>query len=366
MKKGLLLFVLMVVLALFGCANVEVNLKTKDLSSDSRKEDVAKSDTVMITDDCGRSVNVPEDIESVVPSGPLAQMVLYSLAPEKMVALASKWQDNAKEFIPQEYYDLPVLGTLYGSADLNVEELASTNPQLILDIGEGKKSIAEDMDDLQNQTRIPSVHVEATLRTMPDAYRKLGQLLGKEDKAEELAAFCEKILSQTDSLMEAVGENKVTSLYILGEEGLNVLANGSFHAEIIDLLTDNVAVVDNPAGKGTGNEATIEQVALWNPEYIIFAPESIYGDVKTLDTWKELDAVSENKYIEVPGKPYNWMGNPPSVQRYLGMIWLASELYPEYCEYDAKSEIIEYYMLFYDYELSDEQYEELMINSRLK
>ena len=46
-------------------------------------------------------------------------------------------------------------------------------------------------------------------------------------------------------------------------------------------------------------------------------------------------------------------GSPPSVQRYLGMIWLPVVLYPEYCDYDVKAEILEYYRLFYGCELSD-------------
>ena len=34
---------------------------------------------------------------------------------------------------------------------------------------------------------------------------------------------------------------------------LNVLAKDSYHSELVDLLTENVAVVDNPSSKGSGN-----------------------------------------------------------------------------------------------------------------
>jgi hypothetical protein len=45
------------------------------------------------------------------------------------------------------------------------------------------------------------------------------------------------------------------------------------------------------------------------------------------------------------------------------MIWLPVVLYPEYCDYDVKAEILEYYRLFYGCELSDAQYEALTANA---
>lgn len=317
---------------------------------------------------CGQPAadTIPDDISRIVPSGPLAQIVLFAIAPEMFVGLASQWDDTAEGIIPEEYYDLPYLGQLYASADLNIEELAAAAPQLIIDIGEKKDSTTEDMENLQTQTNIPAIFISATLETMPETYRTLGKLLGKEEKGEELAQFCERVYDRTLSIMEKVGENKVNVLLIGGEEGLNVIANGSYHAELLDMLTNNIAVVDNPSSKGLGNSVDMEQIALWNPEFMIFMPESIYDTVATKNTWSELTAISSGNYVEVPEGPHNWMGMPPSVQRYLGMIWLTAVLYPEYCDYNVKEEVLEYYKLFYNCELTDAQYEALTQNAFLK
>ena len=326
-------------------------------------EGEAAPETMTITDDCGRTVEIPGEISRIVPTGGLAQIALFALAPDLFVGLANEWSDAAGPYIDSVYHDLPVIGTLYGSADLNLEELAVTDPQLIIDLGEAKKTIVEDMDTMQEQTSIPSIHIEASLSTMADAYRKLGTILGREEKAEELAAFCEKVYARTVDIARKAGDGKVSALYIVGSEGLNVIANGSFHAEVIDLLTDNAAVVDNPAGKGTGNEVTMEQIALWDPDFILFGPESIYEDVAGRETWKDMKAIASGNYVEIPYGPDNWMGMPPSVQRYLGMIWLTSVLYPDLCDYDVKAEITEAYRLFYGCELSDGQYAELTKNA---
>lgn len=194
----------------------------------------------------------------------------------------------------------------------------------------------------------------------------LAQIILYAITPEELAAFCERVYDRTLSIMEKVGDNKVKGIFVVGEDGLSVLAKSSYQAETFDLLVDNAAVVDNPVSKGSGNEVTMEQISLWNPDFVLFGPMSIYDTVKEDDSWKQIQAVAMNHYIEVPEGPHNWMGSPPAVQQYLGLIWLTAELYPEYCDYDVKEEIMEYYRLFYHCELTEEQYNALTEKAFLK
>lgn len=308
------------------------------------------------TDSAGREVAVPGTLTRIVPSSSMSQAVLFAIAPDMLVGLASRWSDSAVGIIDEAYLDLPYFGSLYASADLNVEELALTGPQLIVDIGEAKDSVAEDLDTLQEQTGIPAVYISASLAGMPETYRTLGALLGREERGEALAQFCERVYERTCSIMDQVGENKVRALYVMGEEGLNVVARGSYHAEVLDLLTDNAAAVDSPTSKGTGNEVTMEQIMLWDPAFVLFAPDSIYDTVTQTQPWNQVDAIVKGAYGKVPGAPMNWMGMPPSVQRYLGLIWLPAELYPEYCGYDVKGEIMEFYQLFFGCTLTEAQY----------
>ena len=309
------------------------------------------------TDDAGRQVEVAGEIEGIVPTAAMSQAILLAIAPDLLVGLASRIPDSARGILDEELFDLPCFGSLSSGATLNVEELAAVGPQLIIDAGEEKKSTAEDMDTLQQQTGIPAVFISTSLETMPDTFRTLGKLLGREERGEVLARFCERVYSRTVSIMEQVGENRVECLYVLGEEGLNVIAAGSYHAEVLDMLTENLAVVDNPVGKGAGNQVTMEQIALWDPAFVIFAPDSIYDSVEEMDAWSHVEAIRSGRFVLVPDNPLNWMSMPPSVQRYLGLIWLPTVLYPEYCDYDARAEIMEYYELFYGCALTGEQYE---------
>ena len=107
----------------------------------------------------------------------------------------------------------------------------------------------------------------------------------------------------------------------------------------------------------------MEQILKWNPDVILFAPGSIYATVGEDSAWQGVTAIKEGRYYEVPNGPYNWMGFPPSVQRMLGMMWMAKLLYPDAADYDLQAEVTEYFKLFYHTDLTDEAYNALVANS---
>ena len=322
-----------------------------------------ESETIAFTDSAGRTVEIPTVITKISPSGSLAQMFLLAIAPDLLCTIASEYPESSAEYIPAGVMGLPVVGQFYGSADLNLEEIAAIGPEIVIDIGEPKDTIVEDMDSIGEAIAVPAIHITATLDSTPEAFRTLGKILGREEKGEELAAFCEKALASADSVMSAVGDDKVSALYCMGDAGLNVLAATSFHAEVLDKLTDNAAKVDAPSSKGSGNEVDLEQISLWDPGVILFGPGSVYGTVTEDETWNQLTAIQNGDYYEVPFGPYNWMGMPPSINRYLGMLWLLTILYPDNVDFDLYTEVAEYYDLFYGYDLTMEKYDELTANS---
>ena len=326
------------------------------------RETAEPVETRLFTDSAGRRVEVPVTIDRIAVSGPLAQMYLFALCPDRLAGISSGWSDEALLYIDDKYADLPEIGHLYGSkGDLNVETLMDIGAQIIIDVGESKESIREDMDDLEEQTGIPAVHITATLKTAGEAFRMLGDLLSLPDEAEELASFCERVCARSERIASSV--DKVPLLYLDGDLGQNVMAKGSFHSEVVDLLSDNLADVGSASGKGLGNEVDMEQILTWDPEVILFAPQSYFDYVDEDSAWEEIAAVRNDRYYEVPFGPYNWMGTPPSCQRYLGMMWMESLLYPEACDYDLREEVRAYYRLFYHTDLTDELYDGLVADS---
>ena len=354
--KRLLALVLALVmsLSLFACGQKQ----QKDKTDDGTQTETTR----VFTDSCGREVTVPADIQKVAVSGPLAQMVVFAIAPDKMVGVANAWDESAKAYFDAKYLELPLLGQLYGGkGELNLETLLAVEPDVVIDVGEPKDSMAEDLDALQEQTGIPFVHIDAYLASMDDTYAMLGDLLAMPNEAQGLADYCRYAYDKVKAIADSV--EKVNLLYVTGEEGLNVIARGSYHAEVIDMLCNNLAVVDEPSSKGTGNEVDMEQILNWNPDAVIFAPGSIYSTVADNENWQTIPAIRDGRYYEVPMGPYNWMGFPPSVQRILGMQWMAKVLYPDAADYDMYETTQTYFQLFYHCDLTAEQYAALTAHS---
>lgn len=320
------------------------------------KEDTGK--TTVFTDDAGREVKIPENIDSVATLGTTGQIMMLPLAPEMMVGINAPVEINAGEYLSEDYSSLPVIGQYYGQRNLNIEELAQSGADVIIDLGDTKENVVSDMDEIQTQTGIPTIHINATLKTSPDAFRTLGKLLGKEDRAGELAQCCSSIYEKTSAVLDKVGDKKLTVLSCSGSDGFTVTEKDSSHSEILDMVGINVA-----DSSGNGGIADIEQIHIWDPDVILFLPDSIYSSVGELPEWNALRAVKMERYYEVPAGPYCWNGYPPTVNRYLGLLWMTAEFYPDECDYDLQKEITEYYNVFYGCELTDKQYDKLMANS---
>ena len=319
-------------------------------------------ETRCFTDSCGRAVEVPVQITKVAVSGTMAQMLVFALAPDTLAGVAGKWDESAMDYLDTKYYSLPVLGHLYGGkGELNLETLLASGAQVVIDVGEAKDGIADDLDRLSAQTGIPFIHIAMTTGAMGDAFRALGALLGMETEAEELAAYCERVYVRAKEIAASV--EQVSILYCLGDNGLSVIAKDSYQSELIDLLAGNCAVIDSASAKGTGSEVDMEQLLLWDPDVILFAPDSIYDTVADDPVWRQLTAIREGRYYEVPFGPYNFMGFPPSVQRLAGMLWLPKLLYGDAAPYDLQSELTEFYGRFYHCSLTGGQYHALIKNS---
>lgn len=358
-KKSLSIFLaaVMTLGLLVGCSQQAANTESTATPT------AVSSETREFVDSAGRKVQIPVQIDRIAPSGSLAQIMLFALCPDKLVGLSGKWSADASGYLAEKYLKLPVFGQFYGTSDLNKEALAAANPQLIIDIGEKKSSIVEDMDSIQDQLGIPVVFIEASLEKSSACFQTLGDLLGVKDDAKVLSDYCSQVYTTTVDKMKQIGDQKVRLLYCLGEKGTNVIGKGSYHAEILDLLGDNVAVIDNPSSKGTGNEVSAEQITQWDPDVVIFAPDSIYDTAAGDSAWAQLKAIKNKNYYKSPGSPYCWMGFPPSVNRYMGMIWLSELLYPDQFSYDLKAETVKFYKLFYHCDLTDAQYDALVKGS---
>jgi iron complex transport system substrate-binding protein len=319
-------------------------------------------DAFWFTDSAGRRVALPTDITRVSPSGAYAQIMLTTLCPNKLCSLSSRFSNTQARYLGEHLATLPVLGRYYGkNADMNYEEIIRTDPDVIIDIGEEKTDIANDMDGLQRQTGLPVIFIEATLPHMDVAYEMLGEATTTREAASALSAYAAEVLTLAAARREEVAARGLKLLYSGGEFGLDVVAKGSVHSGAIDALgADNVAVLSET----NSTLVSIEQVMLWAPDVLLLSPaEGYFLDIFDDGTWAEVPAVADERVYEVPAAPYEWLNKPPSVQTLLGLLWLGNLLYPDIYDIDIVAEAQRFYSLFWHYDLSAAEAQELVANS---
>ena len=316
---------------------------------------------VPFTDSLGREFDLPDNLDRIVPSGNLAQLVLYSVAPERIVGWSSQLSGSAKEYFVQDVVNLPVFGTFYGKkANLNKEALMSAAPDVVIDMGEIKgtnEEMTKELDDLQRDVMIPVIFIEAYLDNTPEVFRTLGTLLDEEEKCEELALFAEDALKMAENARKNITD-PVTVYYSSSEDGLDAIAEGNFHGEVIEKVGAKNVV---PSSFGSSsNKVSIEQLFIWDPEVIILTSPEAYDEVTTSRTWRHLSAVKNDRVYLMPSEPYPFIDNPPATNRVIGIYWLGNLLYPELYPIDIVDKTIEFYSLYYNHELSREDAERIL------
>ncbi len=358
---------------LAGCSG------TDKAATESSNNDAAQTETVdlmadrTITDDAGREVTIPGigALQKIYYTGAPGQIFCFTLAPELAAGTTMEFSDAELAYLPEGTGDLPYLGTLSGGKELNPEAIMAEGVQVIFSVTTGKPgdSDVSSADDLQNQTGIPVVVLDGTLDATPTTYRTLGALLGKEDQAEKLASYCETALDNVDKAVATVPEDQRVRLYYAeGSEGLQTEPKGSTHSLAFDRAgADNVAQ-DVEAQKGKGmSPVSLEQVLTWNPQVIIAWDDVARGGadelIRTDANWSTIDAVKDGKVYTMPNVPFSWCDRPPSVNRILGIQWIANTLYPDAYDVDMVEVTKEFYSLFYHANVTDEQAREILGNS---
>lgn len=334
--------------------------------SEEQTETQETGETREITDMAGRKVTVPaaEDIESVFSTGPVAAIFMYMVAPDKLLGWNYELNDVEKSIILEKYHDLPNFGM--GDA-INYEAVIAANPIIALNCGKINDAMVSDCDTLSKSLGIPVIAVDNELNNSAEAFRFMGELLGVEDHAEELAEYSEKIFTDIASLADIPEDEKVSVYFGNGEDSLETAPRGSQHAQILDAV--NVTnVADLELGDGSRVQISAEQLLAWNPDVIVVNGEpkadksgnSAAEDILSNPDYASLKAVQDNKVYGTPNAPFSWVDRPAGPNRLIGMRWLSAVVYPEYIKCDVNEEIREFFNLFYHVDLSDEQLENVL------
>ena len=362
---ALLLCFVMTVTLFAGYSEIKA-ASEETTQSEEQTETQETGETREITDMAGRKVTVPaaEDIESVFSTGPVAAIFMYMVAPDKLLGWNYELNNVEKSIILEKYHDLPNFGM--GDA-ISYEAVIAANPTIALNCGKINDAMVSDCDALSESLGIPVIAVDNELNNSAEAFRFMGELLGVEDHAEELAEYSEKIFTDIAALADIPEDEKVSVYFGNGEDSLETAPRGSQHAQILDAV--NVTnVADLELGDGSRVQISAEQLLAWDPDVIVVNGEpkadksgsSAAEDILNNPDYASLKAVQDNKVYGTPNAPFSWVDRPAGPNRLIGMRWLSAVVYPEYIKCDVNEEIREFFNLFYHVDLSDEQLENVL------
>ena len=314
-----------------------------------------------ITDSAGRVVEIPDDVTTVFAAGPPAAILLYIMKPEAMTGWPRALRPEERAYIAAPYRDLPETGRLTGrGGEANLERVLQIAPDLILDFGSVRDTYVDLADRVQDQTGIPYILIDGRFENTPAALRLLGEALGVPERGEALAEDVEATFARIDAILEDVPEVDRPRVYLArGPEGLETGMKGSINTEIIERAGGRNVADDGGATRGLV-QASMEQVIVANPDTIVTWDPNFFGKVFDEPLWQGIDAIEDGRVYLSPTAPFGWIDRPPSLNRMMGLIWMAGLLYPDRWEGDLRAETRAFYDLYYHVDLSDEELERLL------
>ncbi|WP_347488554.1 ABC transporter substrate-binding protein [Desulfoscipio sp. XC116] len=357
----------------FICLLLFLSIITTACQGDSgNREGVPQAGMRVVTDMAGRRVEIPAQVKQVYSTGQPGVVALYTIDPELLLGWCIKLSPEEAEYIAPQYLGLPVLGLMQGSGDTaNREEIMRRSPDLILMMTYLDQNTIADADALQKRMGIPVVLADIVLNKIPEAYRFLGDILSRPERAELLANYSEDVLAEAVKQAALIPEAERLSVYYAqGSDGLQTAPRGSSHSEVIDIVGGE-NIVTLPAKTDGRLTVNMEQVLLWNPEVIIASYSVGHAGVKSdgsffdilsggEEAWNSVAAVQNDRVFCAPCYPYNWLDMPPGANRLIGIPWMGNLLYPDYFALDMREEIREFYRLFYHQALTAGQIDALL------
>ncbi len=345
------------------------------------EESVAEAEAIVaetrtIVDHLGNEVVIPAEINTIVTTSITPMPSVYCMfagSAERLIGMSPSSKAAAENSLLAEIMPeiCDVSTDFMTGGEVNVEELLAMNPDIVF--------VNASQEEEYNKLAAAGLTVIAvsttewgsdSVETFEGWITLLGEVLGEEDKAAGITEYGREVYNMIQERVATVEESeraRIMFLYNYKNGTIKTSGNnhfGQYWAEASGAI--NVAQ-DHDA---RGLEINMEQIYEWDPDMIFitnFVPylaEDLYNNAGCEGhDWSVVRAVQEENVYKCPLGVYRWY--PPSSDTPLMLLWLAQTIYPELFEdIDLEQEMKEYYMNFYNIELTDEDIEKIFNPTR--
>ena len=296
-----------------------------------------------------------QTIEKVLSAGNPSDVLLLSVAPQKMVGLAGfNMASQGGKLFPAEQKALPTIGKIAGKGStLSAEKIVALQPNLIIDVGNVTPNYIDQAKRTFAQTGVPYLLLDGRLSATPNTLRELGKWLGVEPLTEQQVQYAEETLKSAVDFSAVLQQ---TAYLARSADGLQTGQKGSIHTEAMELVGLRNVVEGEHKGL---TQVSMEQLLLWNPDIILTQYAEFFQTIKNNPQWSQLSAVKNQRVFFIPNQPFGWLDSPPSLNRLLGVRWL-QHLLSNKPMVDFAPEVQHFYKLFYHIDLTTAQAEQLL------
>lgn len=122
------------------------------------------------------AVALAANVERVYAAGPPASVLVFAIAPEKLVGWTRAMRPSEAQFFDERYAKLPELGRLTGRGDTaNVEVVLRSKADLIVDVGSTAPSLQALARSVEERTGIRYALLDGRIESTPATLRTLGR-----------------------------------------------------------------------------------------------------------------------------------------------------------------------------------------------
>jgi iron complex transport system substrate-binding protein len=295
-------------------------------------------------------------VGKVFAAGAPAAVVVYALRPDALIGWPRAMRAEEKPYVLPSVRDLPEVGMLTGrGGSASIEIVLKAKPDLIVDFGSVRPTFRSLADAVQQRTGIPYVLVDGRFAMTPAALRSLGSMMGVGERGEALARYAESLFDRVDRTLASVPEAQRPRVYLArGPDGLETGLKGSINTEILERAGGR-NVADSGGMRRGIVRASPEQILVWNPDVIVTWDRRFHALMQSGKdrVWQGVKAVREGRVYLAPTAPFGWIDRPPSVNRLIGLGWLAGILLGDRFPFDTPKETRQFYKLFYHVDVAD-------------
>ena len=308
--------------------------------------DLLAGDLRTIIDAAGRKVTIPKNIEQVVCSGPgCLRLLTYLQSQDKIVAVDS--MEKRKSIFDARPYALanpqfkeyPLFGEFRGHD--NPELIMGLNPfpQVIF---KTYSSMGYDPAKLEQKTGIPVVVLNygdmfKYRKDFFNAMQIMGDVMDKEQRAEELIAFFKGQIKELEQRSSDVKEAEKKSCFVggiafKGPHGFQ--STQPLYPPFLFINAKNVAGLGKVGKDLSSSIISKESLVKWDPEILFLDLSTLQmgkgagglHELKTDPVYQTLSAVQKGNVFGV--LPYNWYSR--NFGSILADAWYAGKLlYPD-------------------------------------